>query len=318
MALHTRRDRRAVLGGLVGGLSAVPFAGPARAELDHVSFKVPDGACDCHHHVYDPRWAYAPTAVLKPPPATLADYRRYQARIGTSRSVAVTPSTYAFNNECTVDFLRQQGANAVGVAVVPADVDAATLKKLQAAGFRGVRVQSGGGNPLGPGDMMPLAMRIAPLGWHMQLNLTAPLYAEHQDVILKLPVTVVVDHMAGIPGEEGVKSPAYAALRRFIDAGKTWVKLSGPDAGSKSGPPDYADKVAIARALVTAAPERCVWGSNWPFPSSKPKARPDPVLMLDIVKAWAPDETLRHRILVENPERLYGFDSKHRPAPPKV
>jgi predicted TIM-barrel fold metal-dependent hydrolase len=121
--------------------------------------------------------------------------------------------------------------------------------------------------------------------------------------------------MAGIPGEDGVKSPAYAALRRFIDAGKTWVKLSGPDSGSKSGPPDYADRVAIARALVTAAPERCVWGSNWPFPSSKPKAQPDPVLMLDIVKTWAPDETLRHRILVENPERLYGFDPKQRPAP---
>jgi len=199
------------------------------------------------------------------------------------------------------------------VAVVPANVDAATLKKLHAAGFRGVRVQSGGGNPLGPDAMMPLATRIAPLGWHMQLNLTAPLYAEHQDTILKLPVTVVVDHMAGIPGQDGVKSPAYAALRRFIDAGKTWVKLSSPDSGSKSGPPDYADRIAIARALVTAAPERCVWGSNWPFPSSSLQARPDPVLMMDIVKSWAPDEKLRHRILVENPEALYGFDPKHRP-----
>jgi predicted TIM-barrel fold metal-dependent hydrolase len=91
------------------------------------------------------------------------------------------------------------------------------------------------------------------------------------------------------------------------------VKLSGPDSGSQSGPPGYADRVAIASALVTAAPERCVWGSNWPFPSSQPKAKPDPVLMLEIVKNWAPDEKLRHRILVENPEALYGFDPKHRP-----
>jgi len=309
MASRARTDRRAVL----GGLAAASFAKPALAALDHVSFKVPDGACDCHHHVYDPRWAYAPTAVLKPPAATAADYRRYQARIGTSRSIAVTPSTYAFNNDCTADFLRLQGARAIGVAVVPANVDAATLKKLHATGFRGVRVQSGGGNPLGPDAMMPLATRIAPLGWHMQLNLTAPLYAEHQDTIIKLPVTVVVDHIAGIPGQDGVKSPAYAALRRFIDAGKTWVKLSSPDSGSKGGPPDYADRIAIARALVTAAPERCVWGSNWPFPSSSPQARPDPVLMMDIVKSWAPDEKLRPRILVENPEALYGFDPKHRP-----
>jgi D-galactarolactone isomerase len=305
-------NRRTIL----GGMAAAPFGGAAQAALEKVSFKVPAGACDCHHHVYDPRWAYAADAAIKPPPATLADYRRYQAQLGTSRSVAVTPSTYVFNNDCTADFLKQQGARAVGVAVVPANVDAATLKQLHADGFRGVRVQTGGSNPLGPGDMLPLAKRIAPLGWHMQLNLTAPLYAEHQDTILKLPVTVVVDHMAGIPGQDGIKSPAYAALRRFLDAGKTWVKLSGPDAGSHSGPPGYADRVAIARALVTAAPHRCVWGSNWPFPSSKPKARPDAVLMLDIVKTWAPDEALRHRILVENPETLYGFDPKKRPAGP--
>src|SRR5579864_4996756 len=121
MASHrgTNWHRRGVL----GGLASASLTTMAQAALDHVSFKVPDGACDCHHHIYDPRWAYAPTAVLKPAPATLADYRRYQARIGTSRSIAVTPSTYAFNNECTADFLEQQGARALGVAVVPADID---------------------------------------------------------------------------------------------------------------------------------------------------------------------------------------------------
>ena len=90
------------------------------------------------------------------------------------------------------------------------------------------------------------------------------------------------------------------------------MKLSGADSGSKSGPPGYADRIAIAQAFVIAAPERCVWGSNWPFPSSTPNSRPDPVLMLELVETWAPDEKLRHRILVENPEQLYGFDSKHR------
>jgi len=288
---------------------------PAVAALDQVSFKAPAGACDCHHHVYDPsRWAYAPAAVLKPPPATLDDYRRYQARIGTSRSIVVTPSTYEFDNRASADFLKAQGARAVGVAVVPADVDAATLKALHAAGFRGARINgAAAGNPLGPDAMEPLARRLAPLGWHLQLNLTAKQYAEHQDVILQLPVTVVVDHMAEIPGQDGVNSPAYAALRRFINAGKTWVKLSSPDALSTSGPPGYADRVAIARALVSAAPERCIWASNWPFPSTNPANRPDAVLMLDIVKSWAPDEKLRHLILVENPETLYGFDPKNRP-----
>jgi predicted TIM-barrel fold metal-dependent hydrolase len=119
--------------------------------------------------------------------------------------------------------------------------------------------------------------------------------------------------MANIPGQDGVKSPAFATLRRLLDSGHGWVKVSDPAGGSQSGPPDYADRSAIARALIAAAPERCVWGSNWSFPSNNPK--PDPVLMLDILGKWAPDPNLRHRILVENPERLYGFDPKQRPAP---
>jgi D-galactarolactone isomerase len=302
--------RRSVLGGLAG----IGLARPSWAALPHPGFKVPDGACDCHHHMYDRRWPYAATAVLRPPPATVADYRRYQRQLGTSRDIVVTPSTYGFNNDCTLDALAQLGRNARGVAVVPVDVDAASLKRLHAGGVRGVRIQSGAGNLLGVDAILPLARRIAPLGWHLQLNLTAPQYVEQQALLLKLPAVLVIDHMAQIPGQEGVKSAAYATLRRLLDSGRAWVKVSSPDTLSQSGPPDYADKSAIARALIAAAPERCVWGSNWPFPSSNPK--PDAVLMLDLLGRWAPDAKLRHRILVENPERLYGFDPAHRPAAP--
>jgi predicted TIM-barrel fold metal-dependent hydrolase len=315
MASHILTDRRTV----VGGLMVTPLlAGQAEAALDKVSFKVPDGACDCHHHVYDKRWPYAKTAVLKPPPATLADYRKYQAKLGTSRSIAVTPSTYAFNNDPIADFIAAQWPRSLGVAVVKPDIDAAALKKLHAAGFRGARLQTGAGNPLTLNDLNPLARKIASLGWHMQLNLKPEEYVQAEKVLLNLPVTLVVDHMAGIPGDQGVKSPAYATLSRMMDTGHTWVKLSGPEAGSKSGPPAYTDRIAIAKALVTARYDRCLWGSNWPFPSSDPKARPDPVLMLDIVKSWAPAENLRHQILVENPERCYGFSSSNRPTAPKA
>ena len=114
MASHTMTHlhRRAVL----GGIAAAPFATEALA-LDKVGFAVPAGACDCHHHIYDKRWPYAKTAVLKPPPATTADYRKYQAQLGTSRSIAVTPSTYAFNNDPAADFISAQWPNARGVAV---------------------------------------------------------------------------------------------------------------------------------------------------------------------------------------------------------
>jgi len=315
MASHFMTDRRAVVGGLV---AAPLLATEASAALDKVGFAVPAGACDCHHHIYDARWLYAKTAVLKPPPATTADYKKYQAKLGTSRSIAVTPSSYAFNNDPIADFLSAQWPRSLGVAVVKTDIDAAALKKLNAAGFRGARLQTGAGNPLGLDALAPLARKIASVGWHLQLNLKPEEYVQAEKILLDLPVTVVVDHMAGIPGKDGVKSPAYASLRRMLDTGHAWVKLSGPDAGSVSGAPAYADRIAIAKALVAAAPDRCLWGSNWPFPSADPKARPDPVLMLDIMKSWAPDEALRHRILVENPERCYGFDSRNRPAAPKA
>ncbi|MBV9548323.1 MAG: amidohydrolase family protein [Alphaproteobacteria bacterium] len=317
MASHDNMDlhRRAVIGGMAASALA---AGQAEAALDKVSFAVPAGACDCHHHIYDKRWPYAKTAVLKPPPATLADYRKYQAKLGTSRSVAVTPSTYAFDNDPAADFIAAQWPNARGVAVVKPDIDAAALKKLHAAGFRGARLQTGAGNPLTLNDLMPLARKIASQAWHMQLNLKPEEYVQAEKMLLSLPVDLVVDHMAGIPGEQGVKSPAYTTLRRLMDVGHTWVKLSSPDSGSKSGPPGYADRIAIASALAKAAPDRCLWASNWPFPSADPKARPDPVLMLEIMKTWAPDPALRQRILVDNPERCYGFDSRKRPNPPKT
>jgi predicted TIM-barrel fold metal-dependent hydrolase len=315
MASHIMTDRRAVVGGLI----AAPLAAAeASAAQDKVGFAVPAGACDCHHHVYDKRWPYAKTAVLKPPPATLADYRKYQARLGTSRSIAVTPSTYAFDNDCTADFIAAQWPRSLGVAVVKPDIDAAALKKLHAAGFRGARLQTGAGNPLGLDALAPLARKIASVGWHLQLNLKPEEYVQAEKVLLDLPVNLVVDHMAGIPGKDGVKSPAYATLRRMLDTGHTWIKLSAPDSGSTSGPPAYADRIAIAKALVAAAPDRCLWGSNWPFPSNTPANRPDPVLMLDIMKSWAPDANLRHRILVENPEHCYGFSPSNRPAAPKA
>jgi D-galactarolactone isomerase len=316
MASFSMTDRRAVLGGLAAA-SLAP--GAAHAPLDTVILPVAAGACDCHHHVYDKRWPYAKTAVLKPPPATVADYRKFQAKLGLSRSIAVTPSTYAFDNDCTADFIAAQWPRTLGVAVVKPDIDIVALKKLHAAGFRGARLQTGAGNPLTLNDITPLSRKIASLAWHLQLNLKPEEYVQAEKALMGVPVNLVIDHMAGIPGDQGVKSPAYATVRRLLDTGHTWIKLSGPDAGSKSGPPGYADRIAIAKALVGAAPDRCLWGSNWPFPSADPKAaRPDPVLMLDIVKTWAPDPALRQRILVDNPERCYGFDPRNRPTAPKA
>ncbi|HEX3756740.1 MAG TPA: amidohydrolase family protein, partial [Rhizomicrobium sp.] len=298
-------DRRTLLGGI-----AVAVASPAAA-ADRPDFPVPDGACDCHHHIYDPRFPYQPTAVLKPPPATIADYRKLQKRLGTSRDVMVLPSTYGTDNRCLLDALAQLGDACRGVCVVNSKVSEAELKKLNAAGTRGVRVQFGLGNPIGADEIEPLARRVAPLGWHIQFNMPPEQLVQLEPVLLRLPVPVIIDHLGRATD---TVSAHYKTVRKLLDGGHGWVKLSGAYLYGKSGPPDYADSSSAARGYIAAAPERCVWGSDWPHPdaTSGRVPMPDDVNLLNLLAKWAPDEKLRHRILVENPEAFYGFDPGKR------
>jgi predicted TIM-barrel fold metal-dependent hydrolase len=121
----------------------------------------------------------------------------------------------------------------------------------------------------------------------------------------RLPSTIVFDHMGRLPQPAGVTHPAFGIIRRLIDKGRTWVKLSGAYLDTRAGPPGYADATEVARAFVAAAPERMVWGSDWPHPTEKEK--PDDAVLLDLLAAWVPDAAMRRRVLVSNPQTLYGF-----------
>jgi D-galactarolactone isomerase len=289
-------------------------ATPAFAKDPKVSFAVPDGACDSHHHIYDPRFAFNPKAVLKPPYATVSDYRALQKKLGTSRNVMVQPSTYGTDNTCLMDVLAQMGENARAVCVVNSTVTDAELKKLHTAGTRGVRVQFGLGNPVGADEVMPLARRIAPLGWHIQCNMPPEQLVQMESVLLGLPVPVIIDHLGRAVDTKG---PQYVTVRKLLDSGHGWVKVSGAYLYGGGTPPGYAGASAAAMGYIKAAPERCVWGSDWPHPDAtkvlNPVAMPDDVTLLNLMAHWAPDARLRHRILVENPERFYGFDPAKRP-----
>jgi D-galactarolactone isomerase len=289
-------------------------ATPAFAKDPKVSFAVPDGACDSHHHIYDPRFAFNPKAVLKPPYATVSDYRALQKKLGTSRNVMVQPSTYGTDNTCLMDVLAQMGENARAVCVVNSTVTDAELKKLHTAGTRGVRVQFGLGNPVGADEVMPLARRIAPLGWHIQCNMPPEQLVQMESVLLGLPVPVIIDHLGRAVDTKG---PQYVTVRKLLDSGHGWVKVSGAYLYGGGTPPDYAGASAAAMGYIKAAPERCVWGSDWPHPDAtkvlNPVAMPDDVTLLNLMAHWAPDARLRHRVLVENPERFYGFDPAKRP-----
>jgi D-galactarolactone isomerase len=270
--------------------------------------KAPPNAADCHQHIYDSRYPTDPKAVLRPGDATVADYRLFQKRIGTTRSVIVQPSTYGVDNRLLVEALGQFGlAAARGVAVVNTGVTDGALKQLHASGVRGIRfnlVQAGATTL----DMVdPLSKRVAALGWHIQINATADQIAAAKDVWNRLPCQIVYDHLGHVPEPQGIGHPVFGIICGLMQKGKAWVKLSGFYLDTKTGPPTYSDSVAVAKAFVKEAPERLVWGSDWPHPTEKENEKPDDAILFDLLAECVPGEAVRNRILVANATRLYDF-----------
>jgi predicted TIM-barrel fold metal-dependent hydrolase len=273
--------------------------------------KIPPDATDCHNHIYDSRYPVDPQAALRPPDATVADYRLLQKRIGTTRSVIVQPSTYGVDNRLLLEALRQFGlATARGVAVVNTNVTDAELKQMHAAGVRGIRfnLAQGGGTVLDRVD--PLSKRAAALGWHIQVNASADQIAAAKDLWNRLPCQIVYDHLGHVPEPVGISHPVFGIIRDLLQRGKAWVKLSGFYIDSKVGPPTYADSVAVAKAYVKEAPERLVWGSDWPHPTEKENEKPDDAILLDLMAECVPNESMRNRIFCHNAAKLYGFVSR--------
>jgi predicted TIM-barrel fold metal-dependent hydrolase len=267
----------------------------------------PPGSCDSHIHIYDPRFVATRPGARLTRNATVADYRRLQSRLGTSRTVVVQPAAYGFDNAVTVDAVAQLGlANARAVAVVAPTVTDAELSELDRLGVRGVRfTQHDPSTAVTTPEMIePVARRIAGIGWHVQLHVRAAQLVELASLVERLPGTLVIDHMGRMPQPEGADHPAFDIVKRLLDTGRAWVKLSGPYLDSRA--PHYADLRGVARALVKHAPDRCVWGSDWPHPTER-EAKPDDAAMLDLVTDWSGNEETRRRILVDNPAVLYGF-----------
>lgn len=282
---------------------------PNSTGMESPKLKAPTNACDCHIHIYDPaRFRMVPSRRVPPTDAAVPHYRLFQRRIGTARVVIVTPRNYATQNQVTVDAITQLGPNARGVAVLHPTVTDAELKQLHEAGVRGIRFSlSDPATAVVTLEMVePLSKRVADLGWHVQFNVEGQQVVEWADLLRRLPSQMVFDHMGHPPLPEGIEHPSHRIIRGLVDRGRTWVKLSGAYSNTKVGPP-YPEATKIAQAFVKAAPERMVWGSDWPHPSEPPDRKPNDAVLFDLLSEWAPDEATRHRILVENPVTLYGF-----------
>lgn len=275
-------------------------------------FTLPPFSCDTHAHICGPMecYPYSPHRIYTPPDSLLTDYRNMLQVLGVERAVLVQPSVYATDNSAMLNAIKEAGSDFRGVAVVDEDISADELEQMHEIGVRGVRVnivdvkdRKAGTLPMDRLEL--LALKVAPYGWHMELLLHIDEFPELDTMFAAFPVDTVYGHLGYMKTDKGIEDPGFQALLRLLQSGCGWVKLTGPYRISTQ-PLVYADTVPYARALIQVAPEQVIWGSDWPHVMVK-GAMPNDGNLCDLLADWIPDEATRHKVLVENPARLYDF-----------
>ena len=279
------------------------------AGTEKPAFTVPANACDSHIHLYDAQFApKGAHGVLAQAGAT--EYKMLQKRLGTTRTVIVNPRASQTDNRVTLVGIEQLGrAQTRGVGVVNTSVTDSELQTMHDGGICGIRftLYNATNAPVTFDMVELLARRVHELGWHVQLHWTANQIVEHEDLIKRLPCSIVFDHLARLPLPAGIAHPAHRVVTDQLKQGKTWVKLSGAYLDSQlQGPGQYADLAPVARSFVATAPDRMVWGSDWPHPTETTK--PNDADLLSLLTQWADSPEQIKKILVDNPAKLYGFD----------
>lgn len=272
---------------------------------------LPARACDAHVHVFGPaaRFAFAPNRPFTPPEAPKEALFALHARLGIARCVVVQSTCHGFDNAVTEDALAAAGGRYCGVALLPACVADAELRRLDRAGFRGVRFNFMAhlGGASSTDELLALGERIAPLGWHLQVHCEPGLLAGLAPALRRARVPVVIDHMGRVDASAGLAQPAFETLCGLLADDRFLVKVSGAERASREAPP-WEDALPFARHLVERFPDQVLWGTDWPHPNLA-SGPPDDGLLVDLLTRIAPGEALRARLLVDNPQRLYRFDA---------
>jgi predicted TIM-barrel fold metal-dependent hydrolase len=288
-----------------------------------VNFDVPAGACDCHTHIHaDPaKFPFYSGRVYTPEQASPEEMSALHKALHIERVVIVTPSVYGPDNSATLFGIKARGPTARGVAVIDDKTSESDLDALQQAGFRGVRLNLATGGISDPNvgrtRFTAAVERMKTRGWHVQLYTTLPMISAIKDLVAASPVPAVFDHFGGAQAALGVDQPGFSDLLELVKSGKAYVKISGAYRASKLAP-DYPDVVPLAKALISANPDRIVWGTDWPHPDSvtppghkvtdvTPLYQIDDGRIFNQLPVWAPDSAIRKKILVDNPARLYEF-----------
>ena len=273
------------------------------------TFKAPKGAVDTHCHIFGPvsRYPYVEKRSYTPPEATLVMFRELHRKIGIERAVIVNPTVHGFDNRPVTDAIAQSNGNYRGLANVNDKMTDRELEDLARAGIKGCRFIFIARLKAKP-DMTAfdrIMQRIKPLGWHVDLYLRASDLGEWQPRLRALPVDYVLDHMGLVNAAEGLDQPAFKALvTQLANDPKCHIKITGPERISRAGKP-FHDAIPFASKLIETAPDRVIWGTDWPHPNVK--IMPNDGDLVDMIPLYAPDPALQHKLLVENPERLFGF-----------
>ena len=317
--------RSLVLASLAAGVTMTTRTAHAKAAqpATPVNFDVPDGAVDCHTHIHgDPaKFPFFAGRVYTPEPASPEEMAALHKALHIQRVVIVTPSVYGTDNSATEFGIKARGNDARGVAVIDDKTTEAQLDRLNGEGFRGIRINlatSGVSDPaVGRAKFSAAVERMKARGWHVQLYTDTPMISAIKDQVAASPVPAVFDHFGGAAARLGLSQPGFSDLLDLVKSGKAYVKISGAYRSSKLAP-DYQDMVSYARALIAANADRIVWGTDWPHPDSSrvegrkatdlaPLYQIDDGALLNQLPVWAPDASVRKKILVDNPARLYGF-----------
>jgi predicted TIM-barrel fold metal-dependent hydrolase len=275
---------------------------------------LPAGACDSHAHVFGPfdRFPLIAERRYQPPLGPYEDYVAMLDRAGFAYGAPVHASANGYDNSGTLDALARAGGRLRGVAVVHPDAGREELEAMHALGMRGLRFSDTGPAPArqrAPGvlalaDLPALAPRLRALGWHADLFALCRHIVAIGPQLLELGIPIVVDHMGRFDAALGVGDTVFQSFLRLVRDGEVWVKLT--PLRNSTNYPDYSELRPFHDALLEAAPDRLLWGSDWPF-IGMDDAPPDVGVLIDRFDAWTQDEPLRTRIFVDNPSRLYGF-----------
>ena len=280
------------------------MANPGKPKL-----KLPKGACDSHFHVFGPqaRFPYADERSYTPPAdAPKEKLFALHQHLGIERGVVVQSAVHALDNSASADLIAARPQAYRGIALVRSDIDEGELQRLNRQGFCGARFHFM--KHLASGatidEIMALAKRLAAVGWHLQIHMESSVIGDMAGALARSPVPIVVDHMGRIDASLGLEQRGFLDLLALMKNKHVWVKVSGSERASRQGSP-WRDAVPFARKLVAEHGDRALWGTDWPHPNLKEV--PDDGVLVDLLAEIAPSEAQRKALLVDNPQRLYGF-----------